>query len=189
MLPALLALSLSAAPVQAVEDLSASLVEVSGPRARGAGVVVSAEGHVLTSVRFVGLDAAAVHTGGEQRDGTVLAADGRLGVAVVRAAGSGWHAAPAGRTPLSKKGDRVVAVTRAAAGAVAHPGSVLKPPTERRPFLETDLRHPPGTPLFDPRGRLVAVLVDARGRALPLATVRDLLARQAGLAAPGVRSP
>ena len=176
---ALLALSLAAAPSQAVEALSASLVEVAGPRARGAGVVVSAEGHVLTSVRFVGLDAAAVHAGGERREGTVLAADGRLGVAVVRAAGSGWRAAPAGGTGEAKKGDRLVAVTRSPGGAVAHPGSVLKPPTERRPFLETDLRHPPGTPLFDPRGRLVAVLVDARGRALPVAAVRGLLTREA----------
>jgi hypothetical protein len=72
----------------------------------------------------------------------------------------------------------VVAVTREGPGALAHPGSVLKTPTDRRPFLETDLRHPPGTPLFDPRGRLVAVLVDARGRALPLTAVRSLLARE-----------
>ncbi len=175
---ALLALALAAAPVSAVESLSASIVEVAGPRARGAGVVVSAEGHVLTSVRYVGLDAAEVHSGGEQRPGQVLAADGRLGVAVVRASGQGWQAAPAGRTPPTRKGERLVAVTRSAAGVLAHAGSVVKLPTERRPFLETDLRQPPGTPLFDPRGRLVAVLVDARGRALPLSAVRALLARE-----------
>ena len=175
---ALLALSLAAAPVAAVEALSASLVEVSGPRARGAGVVVSAEGHVLTSVKYVGLDAADIHAGGEQRAGQVLAADGRLGVAVVQGSGKGWHAAPAGRTPPAKKGERLVAVTRSASGVMAHAGAVVKLPTERKPFLETDLRQPPGTPVFDPRGRLVAVLVDGRGRALPLTAVRALLARE-----------
>jgi len=175
---ALLALALAAAPVPAVEALSASLVEVAGPRARGAGVVVSAEGHVLTSVRYVGLDAAQVHAAGEQRPGQVLAADGRLGVAVVRAAGRGWHAAPAGRVPPARKGERLVAVTRGPGGVLAHAGSVVKLPTGSTPFLETDLRQPPGTPLFDPRGRLVAVLVDGRGRALPLSAVRALLAQE-----------
>ncbi len=163
-----------------METLSAALVEVSGPRARGAGVVVGADGQVLTSVRFVGLDEASVTAGGEKHRGEVLAADARLGVAVVKAGGGPWVAAAARQRGDCKKGERLVAITRAATGKegpVAQVVTVLSLGTEARPFLHTDLRAAPGTPLFDARGRLVAVLVDGRGRALPVSQVRRLLNR------------
>lgn len=179
----LLLLALSAAPVPAVETLSAALVEVSGPRARGPGVVVGADGQVLTSVRFVGLDEASVVTGGESHGGEVLAADARLGVAVVKAGGGPWVAAATRQREDCRKGERLVALTRSGEGATSTQlGTVLRMGTEARPFLQTDLRAAPGTPLFDARGRLVAVLVDGRGRALPVSMVRRLLA--GGVTAP-----
>ena len=176
----LLLLALSAAPVPAVESLSAALVEVAGPRASGPGVVVGADGQVLTSVRFVGLDEVKIQSGGAAHDGTVLAADGRLGVAVVKAAGGRWPAVASRHKEESRKGERLVAVTRDRAGeAATQVGTVLRVGTEARPFLHTDLRAAPGTPLFDARGKLVAILVDGRGRALPVSAVRRLLQREA----------
>ncbi len=177
----LLLLALSAAPGPAVETLSAALVEVSGPRARGPGVVVGADGQVLTSVRFVGLDEASVLARGEAHGGEVLAADPRLGIAVVKAGGGPWVAAAARQRDECRKGERLVAITRSSEGATStQVGAVLRLGTEARPFLHTDLRAPPGTPLFDARGRLVAVLVDGRGRALPVSAVRRWLSRGAG---------
>jgi hypothetical protein len=155
-----------------------SVVKVKGSRGEGPGVIVGTEGQVLTSVRHVELEAAQVEFERRVLPTTVLLADAALKVAVV--------AAPAGTYPA-------VPVQQVAAGALEGqwligvepgPGRRQTPATAQAraapaPFIDVDLVLPPGSPLFDARGRLVAVSVQRQGRgcrALPLEVVRQRLA-------------
>ncbi|MBX5482575.1 MAG: serine protease [Myxococcaceae bacterium] len=200
LLPALTAIALVAAP--APRPTSASLrkaflhnahtvVEVSGGRRRGAGVIVGAGGQIVTAVDHVALDHATVHLGGRALPARVIAANARLGFAVVEAhlpAGVLLQSPPVRAHATLEKGMWLVGIARPKKDA-SQPepllGRILVPPGGTSLFAVTDLPLAPGSPLFDTRGRLVAIAVAKVGRigskALPLSAIEAELS----LALPG----
>ncbi|XXF75735.1 serine protease [Myxococcaceae bacterium GXIMD 01537] len=155
-----------------------SVVQVRGPKRSGPGVFVGSQGQVLTSVEHVSLDSGAeVKHGDQTLPAKVLAANGTLKFAVVAAPSGTYPAVPVRVQMGSPAGQWLIGVERSrgkrqmprAAQARGAPA----------PFLDVDLILPPGSPLFDAQGRLVAVVVQRRGpgvRALPLEAVKTQLA-------------
>jgi hypothetical protein len=163
-----------------------SVVRVRGPREAGPGIIVGAEGQVLTSVRHVSLDAAQVEYDGRTLPATVVLANGSLKVAVVAAPAGDYPAAPVRVSSESPTGQWLIGIVRGRGKQKDRPEAALarKAP---EPFIDVDLALPPGSPLFDTNGRLVAVSVQRKGRgcrALPLESVRRQLAASQQVATP-----
>ncbi len=164
----------------AFERHRAALVEVVGEK-HGTGVVVG-DGHVVTSVAFVGLHDAKVLAGGQELPAKVVFADAKLKIAVVKVAGEfEFSAAPVHPGPLElKRGAYLLGLLRGKDGAwKPAEGTLLSGPTRKSPFLEVGLALPPGSPVIDERGQLIAISVAQRGRyssrALPISRVREAL--------------
>lgn len=158
---------------KAFEANAGHVVKVKGPRKSGPGVVVSADGHVVTSTEYVSLDAAKVVSADGELSAGVVFADAALKVAVLKTEAT-MSASPVDLDKTIATGDWLLAIGHTKDGA-ADPkvGQVLR--TDRAPFIETDLFFPAGTPLYDPKGKLVAVLVTSKGRALPMQVVKAKL--------------
>lgn len=152
-----------------------SVVKVRGERASGPGVIVGAGGQVLTSVRHVGLEAARVEFEGQTLPATVLLANALLQVAVVAAPAGTYPAVPVSTgTPA---GQWLIGVVPGRGKRQDTPTAGLARAAPE-PFIDVDVALPPGSPLFDTRGRLVAVAVQRKGRgcrALPLDAVKQQL--------------
>ncbi|HYO57194.1 serine protease [Archangium sp.] len=155
-----------------------SVVRVRGPRTAGPGIIVGTEGQVLTSVRHVSLDAAQVEYDGRTLPATVVLANAYLKVAVVAAPAGTYPAAAVRVSTWSPAGQWLIGVVPGRGKRKDTPvGALARKAPE--PFFDVDLALPPGSPLFDTAGRLVAVSVQRRGRgcrALPLEVVRQQLA-------------
>jgi hypothetical protein len=163
-----------------------SVVRVRGPREAGPGIIVGAEGQVLTSVRHVSLDAAQVEYDGRTLPATVVLASGYLKFAVVAAPAGDYPAAPVRVSSESPAGQWLIGILRGRGKQKDRPDAARarKAP---EPFIDVDLALPPGSPLFDTNGRLVAVSVQRKGRgcrALPLEAVRQQLAARQQVATP-----
>lgn len=155
-----------------------SVVRVRGPRAAGPGIIVGTEGQVLTSVRHVSLDAAQVEYGGRTLPATVVLANAYLKVAVVAAPAGTYPAAAVRVSTWRPAGQWLIGVVPGRGKRQDTPVAALARQAPE-PFFDVDLALPPGSPLFDTTGRLVAVSVQRRGRgcrALPLEVVRQQLA-------------
>jgi hypothetical protein len=157
-----------------------SVVRVRGPREAGPGVIVGAEGQVLTSVRHVSLEEAEVEYEGRTLPARVVLANAYLKVAIVAIAPSGtWPAVPVRATAESPVGQWLIGVIRGRGRQKDRPmaAQASKAP---EPFIDVALPLPPGSPLFDTSGRLVAVSVQRQGpggcRALPMEAVKRQLA-------------
>ncbi|MCK8496540.1 S1 family peptidase [Myxococcus fulvus] len=172
-----------------LEQHTRSVVKVSGPQRTGHGVIVGAAGQVLTSVEpvgeeYVGLQVATVEHAGQALPARVLLANGALKVAVVAAPDGAY---PAVAVRLLKDGDSlegrwVVGVVPGTRGRPSKPtaAQVSRAPA---PFYDVPLALPPGSPVFDGDGRLVAVVVQRtrRGcRVLPMGEVKVTLASADG---------
>lgn len=174
-----------------------TVVEVSRADGRkGAGVIVGAGGHIATSTHNVDFERATVHMEGKSLPARVIAADARTRVALLELS------LPTDHAPLRAPEAHVTASLVKAgwllgiepAGKTTRPsvGRVLQPVAAPRPHLIAGLALPPGSPLFDERGRLVALVVERAGRhaslAVPLSTVqahaKAAVQAQAELAAP-----
>ncbi len=174
---------------KAYEQNVRSLVTVKHGKRSGPGVIVGAEGQVLTSVQYVSLETAQVNVDGVEHEARVIAANAKLKIAVVqlpapRGEPASWPA-PAASASKLQRGDWVVGVIPASgAKKEASPvaGRVMTAASASSPFVLIDLALSPGSALFDPRGRLVAVVVERAGRigsrALPIAAVRAELAKE-----------
>ncbi|MFL5322002.1 MAG: trypsin-like peptidase domain-containing protein [Myxococcaceae bacterium] len=177
----------SASLRKAFEANEAHLVSVSrGKKKHGPGVLVSSTGHVVTSTEYVNLDAAVLQFGAEQVPGEVVFADARLKIAVVKPLSGTFSACAVQLQKPVATGDWLLAISPAKKDGAAEPkvGQVLR--TDKPPFIETDLYLPAGTPLFDPKSReLVAVLVTAKGRALPMPFIKAKLEENQKLTASG----
>ncbi|MCP3101841.1 serine protease [Myxococcus sp. K15C18031901] len=164
-----------------MEQHTRSVVQVSGPRRSGTGVFVGAAGQVLTSVdpvgeEYVGLQAATVVHGEQRLPARVVLANVALRVAVVAAPDGAYPAVP---VRLLKEGDSlagrwVVGVIPASRRQPATPvtAQATRAPA---PFFDVPLALPPGSPVFDAEGRLLAVVVQrTRGgcRVLPMSEVK-----------------
>ncbi|ATB26949.1 S1 family peptidase [Melittangium boletus] len=154
-----------------------SVVKVKGARGTGPGIIVGTEGQVLTAVGHVNLEGAHVEYERQVLPATVLLADASLKVAVVAAPAGNYPAVPVQVAAGSPVGQWLIGVVRG-------PGRKQTPMSAQArgapaPFIDVDLILPPGSPLFDTRGRLVAVAVQRHGRgcrALPLEVVKQRLA-------------
>ncbi|MGA9521106.1 MAG: serine protease [Myxococcaceae bacterium] len=176
---------------KAYEQNVHSLVTVKHGKRSGPGVIVGADGQVLTSVQHVGLEQATVVVDGVEHEAQVIAANARLKIAVIQLpgtttmdGGARWSVPAVSEAPPTR-GHWVVGVVPAS-GAKKEPspvaGRVMKEASTSSAFLLTDLALPPGSPLFDTRGRLVALVVERAGRigsrALPIAAVRAELSKE-----------
>lgn len=165
---------------RAFEAAQSSTVEVIGPSRSGVGVVVAAD-HVVTSTANVGLDRAQVRVGEAVAEARVVAADGKLKLAVLRLEGAPFPLRPAAvrQEPGPRLGEVLLGLEPGRSGTNAPTvARITKSPSEQSPFLESGHRVAPGSPLFDSKGRLVAVAVEKRGRktrALPVAAIRRFL--------------
>lgn len=157
-------------------------VEVSGGRRRGAGVIIGAGGQVATTVHHVGLHEAVVHLGDRSFPARVLSANARSKIAVVEVKLPDGETlnAPAVRVnaPL-KKGMWLVGLGK---GSKPLLGRVVAGMGADKRFVVTDLPLAPGSPLFDHRGRLVALVISRVGkigsRAVPIEQVGQQLAAE-----------
>ncbi len=165
-----------AALQRAREAAERALVEVHGRRPGGAGVLVGAEGQVLTALRFVDAEGANVRLGTTVLGARLLLASPTLRVAVLHMVGPGPYPAMPVRLQAPAVGAWVVAIVLHADG-VAEPrlGRLLHAPGEEGPWLEVSLRLPPGSLVLDGGGKLLGVVVESRpasALAAPLAAVR-----------------
>lgn len=192
----------NAALRKAFENNARSVVEVVGPHRSGAGVVVGARGHVLTSVDHVSLDEAVVKIDGQALRARVVMASAELKAAVVvvmdpaagapdggtQDGGSG-SGAPVFRAPAVRldetyrEGTELVAIARDDRGELQpRLAAISRGRKATSPFVEVNVPLPNGTPLFDGQGRLVAISVQRRkasSRALPVPEVKSQLAQAA----------
>jgi len=195
----------NAALRKAFENNARSVVEVVGPHRSGAGVVVGASGHVLTSVDHVSLEEAVVRIEGQSLPARVVMASADLKAAVVvvdvpKAAGAGASGptdggagVPTFRAPAVRldetyvEGTELVAIARDSSGALQpRLTAILRGRKVTSPFVEVNVPLPNGTPLFDAQGRLVALAVQRRkqsSRALPVPEVKGQLEQAAQAAA------
>jgi hypothetical protein len=156
-----------------------SVVEVKGPRGNGPGVIVGAEGQVLTSVHHVSLETAEVRYEGQKLPATVVLANAYLKVAIVAAPSGSYPAVPVRVAADRPVGQWLIGIVHGRGKRKARPlaAQAKKAP---EPFIDVALPLPPGSPLFDTQGRLVAVSVQRRSRggcrALPLEAVKRQLA-------------
>ena len=186
-MPALLALALllaaptpprptAAALQRAVEAAERALVEVHGRRPGGAGVLVGAQGQVLTALRFVDAEGANVRLGTTVLAARLLLASPTLRVAVLHMVGPGPYPAIPVRLQPPAVGEWVVGIVLLADGAPeARPGRLARVPGEEGPWLEVAVRLPPGSLLLDSAGKLLGVVVETRpasALAAPVAAVR-----------------
>jgi hypothetical protein len=161
-----------------------SVVRVHGPRRAGPGVIVGSAGQVLTSVEHVSLEAAEVEFGGQRLTSSVVLANAALKIAVVAAPSGTYPSVPVKVLPEGLAGQWLIGVIQGRGKkAVSLPFTAVARGTKEGPFVDVDLPLPPGSPLFDVSGRLVALVVQRRNggcRALPLASVKLQLASTAG---------
>jgi len=138
------------------------------------GVLVGADGQVLTLTGLVHGNVALVELGDARRTARVVERLPSLGLVLLSIDGEGPFPAPAARLDGPSSGEWVVGlgedgrtprlgrVTRAAAG----------------PWFEVSLRLPPGSPVLDGQARLVGVVIARRAsssRVATLGSVRVLL--------------
>ena len=180
----------NAALRKAFERNRDTVVEVWSSRGRGVGVIVGDAGQIATSVEHVDLSAATVRLGGRERAARVTFADARLKIALLEPDVDPHErhvpvAVDAGAR-LSR-GTWLVGIDRPSAKRAAptpFAGRILRTPRVGDPFVVTDLPLGPGSPLFDARGRLVAIAVERIGRIGSRAVVVSRLQIQVAGAAP-----
>ncbi|GMT96159.1 hypothetical protein KH5H1_02780 [Corallococcus caeni] len=170
----------SRADLQRVLELHArSSVRVRGPQHAGPGIIVGADGQVLTAVSLVGPESAQVEHAGNALTARVVLSSTVLQVAVVAGPQGAWPAAPVRLVPEGLAGRWVVGVMPARKKGQRDTPKATLAKAAPAPFFDVDLTLVPGSPLYDGDGRLVGVVVERRGRgarALPLSAVKAELA-------------
>ena len=174
-----------------LELYTRSVVKVSsgrggrGGREAGLGVIVGAEGQVLTSAHHLTpggeREAARVEFAGQSLPATVVLTNALLQVAVLAAPAGTYPAVPVHVSAESPAGQWLIGVVPGRGHEQDTPAAAQAREASA-PFFDVELALPPGSPLFDTRGRLVAVAVERRGRgcrALPLGAVKQELVTRA----------
>lgn len=168
---------------KAVELHERSVVRVLAPRRSGPGVIVGAEGQVLTAVDHVSLETTEVEFGGQRLPASVVLANAYLKVAVIAAPSGTYPSVPVKVSSESLDGQWLIGVIRGRGKkAATQPFTAVARRAKQEPFLDVDIPFTPGTPLFDVQGRMAAVVVQRRAggcRALPLSAVKRQLASAA----------
>lgn len=169
-----------AALQRALAQHERSAVHVRGPRQAGPGIIIGAQGQVLTAAALAGPDSARITVAAREHGGTVLHASRALRVAVLSLGEGTWSAAPVWLLSETEKAPWLIGITRGKDGR-ATPRAARARRAEG-PFLDVALALAPGSPLYDAQGRLVAIAVERRGkgaRVLPVAAVKRALTASA----------
>lgn len=162
----------SSALRRAAEAGSKSWVRVLGT-GTGPGVLVGAEGEVLTPEGLVHGTAALVELGAARRTARVVDRLKELGLVLLAIDGDGPFPAPATRLEPLTPGEWVVGIgpdgKRPQLGKVSRavPG----------PWFEISLRLPPGSPVLDRQGRLAGVVTLRRSSSSRVAAMSSVRAR------------
>lgn len=174
-----------AALQRVAESCGPALVVVESPSGRGPGVVVGVRGEILTAS---GTDTDAlretrVRLGEARLPLETVVDDPRAGLRVLRALGpleSGVQPVPLQPTDALSPGHWVIALVRKDGAWVSLPLQLRKAASGSASGAWVRAALPPGTPLFDARGRLVASIVGApkgkRALAQPLGPLRRMVA-------------
>jgi len=167
----------SSALRRAFEAAERALVQVHGRGPGGAGVLVGAQGQVLTALRFVDEESVNVRLGSTVLGAKLLLKSPALRVAVLDVVGEGPYPAMAVRLEPAEPGSWVVGV-EPGRGGVAQPrlGRVVHVADAAHPWLETSLPLPPGCPVLDAHGKLLGVVVEQRPNGSLAAPVRAVRA-------------
>jgi len=167
----------SHAVVSVVDTVGPSVVSIGTSadgrhgEARGSGVVISSDGHVLTNSHVVrGATAIVVSvTDGRRFPASVLGDDPATDLALVRVDAPALHTAHLGRSARLRVGQLVIAIgnpfgfaSTVSAGVVSAVGRSLRSTTGRLidDIIQTDVALNPGNsggPLVDSRGRVVGI--------------------------------
>jgi hypothetical protein len=141
------------------EQNQRAVVQVVGPRSAGTGVIVGAQGHVVTSTEYVGVKTAVVRFERQDHLATVVATDEELGIALIKMdAPREFPATAVTKESLIPRGAWILGISVGKDGVAApKPGWVMRPQKAGSPYVEVDVKLPPGSPLFDTKGRLIAV--------------------------------
>jgi len=140
------------------------------------GVLVGADGQVLTPGTLVHGSAALVEVGGTQRPARVLERLPTLGLVLLAIDGEGPFPAPPARLKPIASGEWVIGIGEGGKSPLL--GRVTR--TGSGPWFDVSLRLPPGSPVLDGQARLVGVVTTRRtssSRVAALASVRAQLGR------------
>lgn len=163
-----------------------ALVTVKGPKAAGPGIVVGRGGEILTTVDHVALERAEITRAGTTHEAKVLHAQASSRFALVQAAPlpalasppvlTEWSPVPVEGLESLTPGAWVIALEEGANGLAPRALQLRAPVKLPAPHVSLRASLPLGTPLFDARGRLVALVV-RRGKgalvhALPLGSLQ-----------------
>jgi hypothetical protein len=138
------------------------------------GVLVGADGQVLTLTALVHGSVALVELGDARRTARVVERLPSLGLVLLTIDGDGPFPAPAARLDAPASGEWVVGLGDD--GRSPRLGRVTKPAAG--PWFEVSLSLPPGSPVLDGQARLVGVVTARRAsssRVATLGSVRILL--------------
>jgi len=165
----------SSALRRAAETAGRAWVRVLGS-GTGAGVLVGAEGQVLTLQGLVHGTAALVEVGESRRTAHVVERLTSLGLVLLAIDGEGPFPAPAARLEPLRPGEWVVGLGED--GKSPQLGKVSRGPSG--PWFEVSLRLPPGSPVLDREARVAGVVTLRRAsssRVAALSSVRAELGR------------
>jgi S1-C subfamily serine protease len=124
----------------------------------GPGVLVGADGQVLTVGYLLTGDSALVKVAGTQRPARLLQRLPTLGLVLLGVEGEGPFEPPAARLEPPSAGEWVVSVGEA--GSAPALGRVTRGPSG--PWFEVSLRLVPGSPVLDGKGQLLGIATARR---------------------------
>lgn len=126
--------------------------------ASGPGVLVGADGQVLTVDHLLTGESALVRIGGAERPARLLQRLPALGLVLLGIDGEGPFDPPAARLEPAASGEWVVSV--GGTGTSPELGRVTRAPAG--PWFEVSLRLLPGSPVLDGRGQLLGIATARR---------------------------
>ena len=177
--------------IRAARQISPAVVSVTREGASGSGVIIRADGVILTNAHVVGGERAVVVTlaDGRQLPGRVLGRDPTVDIAVVQASGTGLPSAPLGDSDQLEVGQVAIAIGNPV-GLERTVTSGIVSAINRSPrgfelggLIQTDAAINPGNsggPLLDSQGRVIgintAIIPSATGLgfAIPINLARNI---------------
>jgi S1-C subfamily serine protease len=145
------------------EQARPSLVEVISRKSKGAGVILSSRGHVVTSIRALpkGSDKVSVRIGQTELEAKILLVDDETQMAVLALPETTEYPTAAVRLEAKlSRGAWMIGLERTKKGqASAKLGRLKAVPSLKQPLLKLDFELAPGSPVLDGTGKVIGVAV------------------------------